>query len=106
MPDGFNILSARVQRSSLEDMGSGPQRADAVLLIATTEPAKPLVSEVESKNWLDAAAQVCAQRVGFLPAAVATLLGTHRRHLPVFEGAFCVRGVTHHVATHDSYLRN
>jgi len=25
---------------------------------------------------------------------------------PVFEGAFSVRGVTHHVATRDSYLRN
>lgn len=25
---------------------------------------------------------------------------------PVFEGAFSVRGITHHVATRDSYLRN
>jgi hypothetical protein len=25
---------------------------------------------------------------------------------PVFEGAFSVRGVTHHVATRDNYLRN
>jgi hypothetical protein len=25
---------------------------------------------------------------------------------PVFEGAFSIRGVTHHVATRDSYLRN
>jgi fatty acid synthase subunit alpha len=42
-----------------------PQRADAVLLIATTmEPAKCLGSEAEGKAWLDAAAQVYAQRVG------------------------------------------
>ena len=25
---------------------------------------------------------------------------------PVFEGAFSVRGVTHHITTHESYLRN
>jgi 3-oxoacyl-ACP reductase-like protein len=45
--------------------GLGPQRADAVLLIATTmEPAKRLGSEAEGKAWLDAAAQVYAQQVG------------------------------------------
>ena len=30
----------------------------------------------------------------------------HTGRPPVFEGAFSVRGVTHHVATRDSYLRN
>ena len=45
--------------------GLGPQRADTVLLIATTmEPVKRLGSETEGKAWLDTAAQVYAQRVG------------------------------------------
>ena len=30
----------------------------------------------------------------------------HTGRPPVFEGAFSVRGVTHHIATRDNYLRN
>jgi hypothetical protein len=30
----------------------------------------------------------------------------HTGRAPVFEGAFSVRGVTHHVTTRDNYLRN
>ncbi|KAF8271214.1 fatty acid synthase [Lactarius quietus] len=63
MPGGFNISSAKAHLS--KTWGLGPQRADAVLLFATTmEPAKRLGSESEGKAWLDAAAQVYAQRVG------------------------------------------
>ena len=63
MPGGFNISSAKGHLS--KTWGLGPQRADAVLLIATTmEPSKRLGSEAEGKAWLDAAAQVYAQRVG------------------------------------------
>jgi malonyl CoA-acyl carrier protein transacylase len=63
MPGGFNISSAKAHLS--KTWGLGPQRADAVLLIATTmEPAKRLGSEAEGKAWLDAAAQAYAQRVG------------------------------------------
>lgn len=63
MPGGFNISSAKAHLS--KTWGLGPQRADAVLLVATTmEPAKRLGSEAEGKAWLDAAAQVYAQRVG------------------------------------------
>jgi fatty acid synthase subunit alpha len=63
MPGGFNISSAKAHLS--KTWGLGSQRADAVLLIATTmEPAKRLGSESEGKAWLDAAAQVYAQRVG------------------------------------------
>ena len=63
MPGGFNISSAKSHLS--KTWGLGPQRADAVLLIATTmEPAKRLGSEAEGKAWLDAAAQVYAQRAG------------------------------------------
>ena len=63
MPGGFNISSAKAHLS--KTWGLGPQRADVVLLIATTmEPAKRLGSEAEGKAWLDAAAQVYAQRVG------------------------------------------
>jgi hypothetical protein len=60
---GFNISSAKSDLS--KTWGLGPQRADAVPLIATTmEPAKRLGSEAEGKAWLDSAAQVYAQRVG------------------------------------------
>jgi len=63
MPGGFNISSAKAHLS--KTWGLGPQRADAVLLVATTmEPAKRLGSEVEGKAWLDTAAQVYAERVG------------------------------------------
>jgi fatty acid synthase subunit alpha, fungi type len=63
MPSGFNISSAKAHLSKA--WGLGPQRPDAMVLIATTmEPVKPLGSEAEGKAWLDAAAQVHAQRVG------------------------------------------
>jgi fatty acid synthase subunit alpha len=63
MPGGFNTSSAKAHL--LKTWGLGPQRADAVLLVATTmEPAKRLGSDSEGKSWLDAAAQVYAQRVG------------------------------------------
>ena len=63
MPGGFKISSAKSHLS--KRWGLGPQRADTVLLIATTmEPAKRLGSEAEGKAWLDAAAQVYAQCVG------------------------------------------
>jgi fatty acid synthase subunit alpha, fungi type len=63
MPGGFNILSAKFHLSKTR--GLGPQRADAVLLNATTiEPAKRLSSKAEGKAWLYAAAQVYAQCVG------------------------------------------
>lgn len=63
MPGGFNISSAKFHLSKTR--GLGHQRADAVLLNATTiEPAKRLGSEAEGKARLYAAAQVYAQRVG------------------------------------------
>ncbi|KAH9960998.1 hypothetical protein BGW80DRAFT_1360711, partial [Lactifluus volemus] len=56
MPSGFNISSATAHLS--KTWGLGPQRANAVLLIATImEPAMRLGSEAEGKAWLDAAAQ-------------------------------------------------
>jgi fatty acid synthase subunit alpha len=56
--------------------GLGPQRADAMPLIATTmKPAKHLGSEAEGKAWLDSAAQVYAQCVESLfPLAAAAVL--------------------------------
>jgi fatty acid synthase subunit alpha len=63
MPGGFNISSEKSHLS--KTWGLGPQRANAVLLIATTmELAKHLGSEAAGKAWLDAAAQVYAQCVG------------------------------------------
>ena len=63
MPGGFNISSAKAHLSNT--WGLGPQRADVVLLTATTmEPAKRLGLEAEGKAWLDAAAQVYSQCVG------------------------------------------
>jgi 3-oxoacyl-ACP reductase-like protein len=68
MPGGFNISSAKSHLS--KTWGLGPQRADAVLLIASTmELAKRLGSEAEGKAWLDAAAQVYARRVGISPSS-------------------------------------
>ncbi len=67
MPGGFNISSAKAHLSKTR--GLGLQRADAVLLVATTmEPAKRLGSEAEGKAWLDAAAQVYTQCVWALEA--------------------------------------
>jgi len=63
MSGGFNISSAKAHLS--KTWGLGPQRADAVLLVATTmEDVKRLGSEAEGKAWLDAAAQVYTQCVG------------------------------------------
>ena len=63
MPGGFKISSAKAHLSKMWGLGS--QRTDAVLLVATAmEPTKRLGSEAEGKAWLDAAAQVYAQRVG------------------------------------------
>lgn len=59
MPGGFNISSAKFHLSKTQ--GLGHQRADTVLLNATTiEPTKCLSSEAEGKAWLYAAAQVYA----------------------------------------------
>jgi fatty acid synthase subunit alpha, fungi type len=69
MPGSFNISSAKAHLSKA--WGLGPQRTDAMLLIATTmEPAKRLGSEAKSKAWLDAAASVYAQRVGITLSTV------------------------------------
>jgi len=60
---GFNISSAKAHLS--KTWGLSLQRADAVLLVATTmEPMKHLGSEAEGKAWLDATIQVYAQCVG------------------------------------------
>jgi fatty acid synthase subunit alpha len=67
---GLDISSAISHLS--KTWGLGPQRADAVLLIATTtmEPAKRVGSEAEGKAWLDSVAEAYAQRVGIsLPLA-------------------------------------
>ena len=63
MPGGFNISSVKAYLS--KTWGPDSQRADTMLLIATTmEPAKRLGSEAEGKAWLNTAAQVYAQCVG------------------------------------------
>ncbi|TFK75163.1 fatty acid synthase [Pluteus cervinus] len=68
MPGGFNVSAMKAYLS--KTWGLGPQRSDAVLLLATTlEPPKRLASEPEAKTWLDGVVSSYAQRSGISLAA-------------------------------------
>ncbi|KAJ2158349.1 fatty acid synthase alpha subunit Lsd1, partial [Coemansia sp. RSA 552] len=77
MPGGFSLSSAR---SILETAyGLGPQRQDALLLVALTmEPASRLSSDAEATAWLDKAAQAYATRakISYSRAAGAAASGS------------------------------
>ncbi|KAI8317959.1 hypothetical protein GQ54DRAFT_241548, partial [Martensiomyces pterosporus] len=68
MPGGFTQSAAR---SLLQTAyGLGPQRQDALLLVALTmEPASRLPSEAEAKTWLDSVAQAYAKSSGIFDKA-------------------------------------
>ncbi|KAJ2039514.1 fatty acid synthase alpha subunit Lsd1 [Coemansia sp. S3946] len=61
MPGGFSLSLAR---STLQSAyGLGPQRQDALLLVALTmEPSSRLSSDAEAKSWLDSVAQAYAAK--------------------------------------------
>ncbi|KAJ2812205.1 fatty acid synthase alpha subunit Lsd1, partial [Coemansia sp. 'formosensis'] len=68
MPGGFSLSSARSTLQS--SFGLGPQRQDALLLVALTmEPPSRLSGEAEAKSWLGTVAQVYAAKAGISYAA-------------------------------------
>ncbi|KAJ1725625.1 fatty acid synthase alpha subunit Lsd1, partial [Coemansia biformis] len=70
MPGGFSLSSARGVLQSA--YGLGPQRQDALLLVALTmEPAARLGSEADARSWLDGVAKAYASRAGISYAAAA-----------------------------------
>ncbi|KAJ2747571.1 fatty acid synthase alpha subunit Lsd1 [Coemansia sp. BCRC 34301] len=68
MPGGFSLSSAR---STLQSAyGLGPQRQDAILLIALTmEPPSRLSGDAEAKAWLGSVTQAYAAKTGISYAA-------------------------------------
>ncbi|KAF9267936.1 fatty acid synthase [Marasmius fiardii PR-910] len=67
-PGGFN--SSAIKSYLSKSWGLGPQRSDAVLLMATTmEPPKRIGSEAEAKSFLDGVVALYAQRAGISLAA-------------------------------------
>ncbi|KAJ2392501.1 fatty acid synthase alpha subunit Lsd1, partial [Coemansia sp. RSA 2611] len=69
MPGGFSLSQAR-NRLQLS-YGLGPQRQDALLLVALTmEPAARLATETEASAWLEKAAQLYAIRASISYSAV------------------------------------
>ncbi|KAJ1722166.1 fatty acid synthase alpha subunit Lsd1, partial [Coemansia biformis] len=70
MPGGFSLSSARGVLQSA--YGLGPQRQDALLLVALTmEPAARLGSEADARSWLNGVAKAYASRAGISYAAAA-----------------------------------
>ncbi|KAJ2805521.1 fatty acid synthase alpha subunit Lsd1 [Coemansia helicoidea] len=71
MPGGFSLSSASGILQSA--YGLGPQRRDALLLVALTmEPAARLASEADARAWLDDAAKAYAARAGISYVATAS----------------------------------
>ncbi|KAJ2076432.1 fatty acid synthase alpha subunit Lsd1, partial [Coemansia sp. RSA 988] len=63
MPGGFSLTNARAMLQSA--YGLGPQRQDALLLVALTmEPSTRLASEAEASGWLGSVAQTYAAQAG------------------------------------------
>ncbi|KAJ2801022.1 fatty acid synthase alpha subunit Lsd1, partial [Coemansia guatemalensis] len=71
MPGGFSLNNARAILQSA--YGLGPQRQDALLLVALTmEPSSRLGSEAEASRWLDSVAQAYAAQAGIKYAAATS----------------------------------
>ncbi|ORX69116.1 thiolase-like protein [Linderina pennispora] len=63
LPNVFSLASARAHLKA--KYGLGPQRQDAVLLVATTlEPVSRLPDAASGQAWLDSVANVYAKRLG------------------------------------------
>ncbi|KAJ2900394.1 fatty acid synthase alpha subunit Lsd1, partial [Coemansia aciculifera] len=68
MPGGFSLSFARGTLQSV--YGLGPQRQDALLLVALTmEPPSRLSGDAEARTWIDSAAQAYAAKAGISYAA-------------------------------------
>ncbi|KAJ2233221.1 fatty acid synthase alpha subunit Lsd1, partial [Coemansia sp. RSA 455] len=70
MPGGFSLSSAQ---STLQSAyGLGPQRQNALLLVALTmEPSSRLSSDVEARSWLSTIAQAYAAKAGIFYAVTS-----------------------------------
>ncbi|KAJ2908359.1 fatty acid synthase alpha subunit Lsd1, partial [Coemansia aciculifera] len=75
MPGGFSLSSAR---STLQSVyGLGPQRQDALLLVALTmEPPSRLSGDAEVKTWIDSVAQAYAAKAGISYAVISGIAGS------------------------------
>ncbi|KAJ2315474.1 fatty acid synthase alpha subunit Lsd1 [Coemansia sp. RSA 2705] len=74
MPGGFSLAVARGLLH--ERYGLGPQRQDALLLVALTmEPPSRLASEADAAAWLDQAAQAYAAQAGISYSASGSAPG-------------------------------
>ncbi|KAJ2816005.1 fatty acid synthase alpha subunit Lsd1, partial [Coemansia furcata] len=86
MPGGFSLSSAR---STLQSAyGLGPQRQDALLLVALTmEPPSRLPGEAEAKSWLNIVAQAYAAKAGISYAAANSGSSGGQAGAPVISSA-------------------
>ncbi|KAJ2035636.1 fatty acid synthase alpha subunit Lsd1 [Coemansia sp. S3946] len=86
MPGGFSLSSAR---STLQSAyGLGPQRQDALLLIALTmEPSSRLSGDMEAKSWLDTVAQAYAAKAGISYSAASAGSSSGQAGLPAISSA-------------------
>ncbi|KAJ2803203.1 fatty acid synthase alpha subunit Lsd1, partial [Coemansia helicoidea] len=87
MPGGFSLTAARTALQSA--YGLGPQRQDALLLVALTmEPAARLASEADARAWLNDVAKAYAARAGISYATAAgTATGGAAAQGPVVSSA-------------------
>ncbi|KAJ2737733.1 fatty acid synthase alpha subunit Lsd1, partial [Coemansia sp. Cherry 401B] len=86
MPGGFSLSSARSVLQSA--YGLGPQRQDALLLVALTmEPASRLASEADAAAWLDQAAQAYAAQAGISYSASGSAPGDSALSGPTVSSA-------------------
>ncbi|KAJ2890043.1 fatty acid synthase alpha subunit Lsd1, partial [Coemansia aciculifera] len=75
MPGGFSLSTARSKLQSV--YGLGPQRQDALLLVALTmEPSSRLSGDAEAKAWIDSVAQAYAAKAGISYASTSVIAGS------------------------------
>ncbi|KAJ2069200.1 fatty acid synthase alpha subunit Lsd1, partial [Coemansia sp. S2] len=86
MPGGFSLSSARSTLQS--DYGLGPQRQDALLLVALTmEPSSRLYGDSEAKSWLSTVAQAYAAKAGISYAVTSAGGSSGQTGAPIVSSA-------------------
>ncbi|KAJ2832566.1 fatty acid synthase alpha subunit Lsd1, partial [Coemansia furcata] len=86
MPGGFSLSSARSIFQSA--YGLGPQRQDALLLVALTmEPPSRLSGDTEAKGWLSTVAQAYASKAGISYASTNSGSSGGQAGAPVISSA-------------------